>query len=524
MKNSTNYSSDQAFILIDENEVFEILAEEVRSNHSQKNVTYQPPASPPLTLKKIFKPTSNLPEFTVDKNTLADQQQLMQSLVFLEEENKFLKMNSTQLHESMTKIRGEGKSKTNEYKELLVKAESEIAKRQNQIECLAIEAKKNESVLELQLKEITLNHATALEENRKFKFAITDVNSKLVRAEEKEKTWSEKLEILNKDQRAQDNERNDQLIAQEKQTTALKYELFEKNRTTSELNSQVDELQTANQKYEQRLTMLTTDLDTAQLKAFEYNEKETLIDHLNTQVAEYASSMTHMNVQANQSQQQISELQLQLESAAKLNETASSLQSALLAHNNRLQIEISNLQSEAFKLASVNEVNNATIASHNESVNNLQIQIANEQAAVARLSQDLALATKEHQNASDTYQSRMRKLNSYFVEVEQTKTKFQSNLAKLTAEIQEAVRLHPLKDYLNLTSKEVIRVEIELKKTPTSSPNRKLLEKAIEQLINQREYLKGVIAQYEVSLSHKQASLDGMWNSVSALYTTKMLD
>jgi len=65
--------------------------------------------------------------------------------------------------------------------------------------------------------------------------------------------------------------------------------------------------------------------------------------------------------------------------------------------------------------------------------------------------------------------------------------------AKMEEEIRTAATLHPLRDYLLLTEKEVVRVEIELKRMPTSSPARAGLEEVFGQLVTQREFLRTVM-------------------------------
>ena len=541
MKNSTQPTPDQEDIFMNENEVFEILAEEVRSSYSQ-NLTA--PVAP--ALKSLFKTNLNLPQFAADKAaTNVEQQKLMQSLIFLEEENKFLKMNNNQLLESVNKFQMDSEQKTADFKARLHQAEADTQESS------------------LQLKEFTSNNTHLLEESRKFKFTITDLNAKLVRAEEKEKHISDKLEAADRNFRVQAEERTKQAMAQEKQINSLQYELLDKSRMINDLNCQINEMQISIKQTNQQLTTLTSAADSAHLKAFEYTQKDQLIEHLNgeislmqnqlqdsqtkfvamTERAQFATAqaseylqtcakLTEMTNQNGELKAQLQDTQLKLKATkaqfdsaekrsqnleievAQINESTASFQSALLAQNERLQIENT-------ELGRGNESRLATLNKLNDEVQTLQAQLNREQSETKRLNLELTTQNQDQRQISDTYQLRLRKLNSYFVEIEQTKIKFQTNLAKLSAEIQEAVRLHPLKDYYNLTCKEVIRVEIELKKTPTSSPNRKSLEKAMEQLINQREYLKGTISQYEVSLAQKQASVDRMWPQLNVFDTSK---
>ena len=52
--------------------------------------------------------------------------------------------------------------------------------------------------------------------------------------------------------------------------------------------------------------------------------------------------------------------------------------------------------------------------------------------------------------------------------------------------------MNPTADLLKITEYELGRVEIEMKKTPTSSPSRRVLEENFEDLIQQRNFLRTV--------------------------------
>jgi hypothetical protein len=52
--------------------------------------------------------------------------------------------------------------------------------------------------------------------------------------------------------------------------------------------------------------------------------------------------------------------------------------------------------------------------------------------------------------------------------------------------------LNPVQDLLKVTEYEMNKLEIELKKTPTSSPSRSSLENTMEQLIEQKNFLRSI--------------------------------
>jgi hypothetical protein len=90
----------------------------------------------------------------------------------------------------------------------------------------------------------------------------------------------------------------------------------------------------------------------------------------------------------------------------------------------------------------------------------------------------------------------------------QEKSKYQKVINQLAQEIHQAITLHPLKDYLVATEKELSRVECDLKKTPTSSPHRKDLEVAVDQLIHQRDDIRSLITKTEGVFVNHLGSLE----------------
>lgn len=92
-----------------------------------------------------------------------------------------------------------------------------------------------------------------------------------------------------------------------------------------------------------------------------------------------------------------------------------------------------------------------------------------------------------------------------FIEAERIQVK--KVLQHLTVEIKTAVTLHPLKDYRDATDLELRRVELELKKMPASSSQRRAIENRLEQLYIQRNQLNELINKTEKHISAFESEL-----------------
>jgi hypothetical protein len=92
-----------------------------------------------------------------------------------------------------------------------------------------------------------------------------------------------------------------------------------------------------------------------------------------------------------------------------------------------------------------------------------------------------------------TVEEQSSRLRRYAEALNQEKEWIRTTAGQMEDEVRNASTLHPLRDYLALTEKEVVRVEIDLKRTPTSSPNRAGLEEVFGQLVAQREFLRGIM-------------------------------
>jgi chromosome segregation ATPase len=96
---------------------------------------------------------------------------------------------------------------------------------------------------------------------------------------------------------------------------------------------------------------------------------------------------------------------------------------------------------------------------------------------------------------------REERLRLYADSLSAQKAEFQQISKQLAEEIHQARTLHPLKDYLSLTEFELSKIELQLKKTPTSSMDRPALEATLTQMMEQRDFLRTTIDASQKELS-----------------------
>jgi chromosome segregation ATPase len=104
-------------------------------------------------------------------------------------------------------------------------------------------------------------------------------------------------------------------------------------------------------------------------------------------------------------------------------------------------------------------------------------------------------------------QQREYQLRQYAASVSDEKSEVLRRAKHLADEIRAASTLAPLKDYLALTEFELSKVEMQLRKTPVISIERPRLEASFNQMIEQRDFLKGAIANSQAQLDRQAAQL-----------------
>jgi hypothetical protein len=113
-----------------------------------------------------------------------------------------------------------------------------------------------------------------------------------------------------------------------------------------------------------------------------------------------------------------------------------------------------------------------------------------------------ALAVREQQIAAREHQ-----LRHYATAVTEQKAELIRQTKLLAEEIQMAGKMHPLKDYLQLTEFELSKVDVQLRMTPTLSMDRPRLEACVKQMAEQRDFLRNVVQASTKRLDEQAASI-----------------
>ena len=130
-----------------------------------------------------------------------------------------------------------------------------------------------------------------------------------------------------------------------------------------------------------------------------------------------------------------------------------------------------------------------TINSLNERLGRLE---SKEQVEKFDFESKLATIAKQ-ENRLKNYANSLNKMNLKLVQA----------CAQLAREIQSAKTLHPLRDYLKLTEREIIELEGILKVTPLQASERESQKLAMKQLLEQREFLTQLIRASEEELKQQ---------------------
>ncbi len=103
-----------------------------------------------------------------------------------------------------------------------------------------------------------------------------------------------------------------------------------------------------------------------------------------------------------------------------------------------------------------------------------------------------SLAGSSSASSLDELSRKEIRLEGYARRLRSGQTMVREALNEALVELETAMRMNPTADLLKITEYELGRVEIEMKKTPTSSPSRRVLEENFEDLIQQRNFLRTV--------------------------------
>lgn len=157
-----------------------------------------------------------------------------------------------------------------------------------------------------------------------------------------------------------------------------------------------------------------------------------------------------------------------------------------------LKQELAKLRGDLSEMAAMKKMRDEAQAER-ESMRQLLLskegRIQAEEAELVRLREDIS--------------SRESQLKSYAEGLNKMKSEVREQANRLYQEIQMAKTVNPLSDYLKLTEREIVRVELQLKKTPTISPDRARLEECLTELVEQREFLRSSWHRSQADLESK---------------------
>ena len=128
-------------------------------------------------------------------------------------------------------------------------------------------------------------------------------------------------------------------------------------------------------------------------------------------------------------------------------------------------------------------------------------------ARIVEESSQMRPAIQAANTSSDSLIKKEHRLEGYAKRLRSGQALVREALNEALVELETAMTLNPTADLLKITEYELGRVEIEMKKTPTSSPSRRVLEENFEDLIQQRNFLRNIREVSEKEAQSKVARL-----------------
>ena len=137
-----------------------------------------------------------------------------------------------------------------------------------------------------------------------------------------------------------------------------------------------------------------------------------------------------------------------------------------------------------------------------------QLQKQNSELSRERTFEDeyenrLRLQYEEAQKKLSELRGRETQISNYSRLVDEQKFKLRKFADDLAGEVTGLQVLNPLKDYLEITNKEIREVELALSKTPALAAERKPMEQHFEKLVTQRDHLQKSLTESRQALQKK---------------------
>ncbi len=319
-----------------------------------------------------------------------------------------------------------------------------------------------------------------LQEQKYYLESATD-REKSLRAEI-DKVVAEKAELLKscEDLKGQNQKISRHLSAKDQKIVNLTEQINSLNGKNSEVVDDLNQLRNQNAEMSQQL----------QKVSIERNHFSDQIKRLNAEKKTMASCIEKL-------QSSKSELTEQIQAQVKQNEDLQNQIQSMLSHKKAWALDEK-------RFSDLNEFADEISAK-------AKVVEAKEKQLLA-LEEELA---GRQQNIS----SQESHFSQYVQMVNAAKQDLKNQISKMDQEIQLSLRLNPLKDYMKMTEREIDRVDLQLKKTPTLSSDRTRLETYLDDLFEQRIFLKENIRKISQDVEKRRGQLSEIYKS-AALSTT----
>lgn len=327
--------------------------------------------------------------------------------------------------------------------------------------------------------------------------------------------------------------------------SSVKANFTENTKSFEILNFNLDgtELKSAEQSFRLEVENQRLEVENQRLENSNQKLQNELIES-RLEIAELKNKVTEkkqLELELDQAKDKIHALSLQFE------KNQAELRSKLTEAKNEVSVSNTKYQELEMKLSLLTTELESTSASHAHEVEKLNFSISNKDQMIQSLQKTYQLQIenykieiqnlkqqqdqinavytieqhrliKEHQAVTSEYESRIayllnredqikktgleikakelkmtdleKRLSAHNEMISAERSKFQRILQQLASEIQFAVTISPLNEYLAATERQITMIETELMKMPISSAQRPYLEKALDQLISQRDYIR----------------------------------
>ena len=193
----------------------------------------------------------------------------------------------------------------------------------------------------------------------------------------------------------------------------------------------------------------------------------------------------------------------------------------LKSERDGFKTRIEQLEAELRQARLVSSVQATTEAKFFERLTHLEANLQLERSEGADRRTKFEVASRERDMLRKLIEARDQRdsaeehfLNEKAEQVKQAEAKLSSEKAEvrkfskiLAEEIQSAMAVHPLHDYLRMTEFELSKTELQLKKTPSSHPERPRLETSMVGLLEQRDFLQSIIVSSQRQLQEQASAV-----------------